>query len=56
MEDPLWVTYTAVVDAVDRGVIVDMIYFEVSKAFDVVSHSIILEKLQRLGVCSKFLV
>ena len=57
MEDQLLlVTHAEVVDAVDRGMIVDMIYLDFSKEFDVISHSIILEKLKMLGVCSKLLV
>ena len=44
VEDQLFVTYSEVVDAVHRGLTVDMIYLDFSKAFDVVSHFIILEK------------
>ena len=48
--------YAEVVDRIDSGSIVDMIFFYFSKAFDVVNHSIILNKLQVLDVESKLLL
>ena len=43
-------------EVVDRGLVVDIIYLAISRASDVVSHSIILKNLKILGVGSKLLV
>ena len=50
VEDQLLVTYADIADSVDKGLLVDIIFLDFSKAFDVVSHFIILEKLQKLGI------
>ena len=49
-EDQLLLTYDYVTKAVDSGAIVDLILFDFSKAFDVVCHQLLLEKLECLGV------
>ena len=56
VEDQLLMTYAEVVDAVDRGLTADMNYLHFSMAFDVVSHSIILKKLEMLGDRGKILI
>ena len=56
VEDQLLLTNVEVADKVDSGLIVDVILLYVSKAFDVVSHSIILNKLQMLGFGGKLLL
>ena len=55
LEDQLLVIYVEVVDAVDKGLTVDMVYLDISKELNVVSN-FILEKLEMLGVCGKLLV
>ena len=48
-EDQLVLTYTEVITKVDQGYIVDMIYLDFAKAFDTISHRILLDKLRCLG-------
>lgn len=48
--DQLTMVYDDVSKRVDLGSVVDMIFFDFSKAFDVVSHDILLQKLFHLGI------
>ena len=40
---------------VDSGRIANMVLLDFSKAFDVVSHVVLIEKLRDLGVCAMLL-
>ena len=51
--DQLLLVYDEVSKMVDKGGAVDVILFDFSKAFDIVSHAIMLNKLNRLGVQDK---
>ena len=42
--------YDSVSKSMDRGGLTDLILFDFSKAFDVVAHSLLLEKLRCLGI------
>ena len=49
-EDQLLITYSFIADCVDKGEIVDAILLDFTRAFDVVSHALLLMMLQALGI------
>ena len=53
--DQLTIVYNEVYKHVDDGCIVDMVLFDFSKAFDVVFHTILLQKLSCLGITGPIL-
>ena len=48
--DQLLLVYSEVSRKFDEGGVVDVVLFDYSKAFDVIRHDIMIEKLQRLGI------
>lgn len=50
LTDQLLLTYNEVTADLDSGHPVDLILFDFSKAFDVVRHTILLEKLRLVGI------
>ena len=52
-EDQLLIFYGNIVKWVDKGLIVDVIFMDFSKAFDRVSHSLLISKLRLLGFDGK---
>jgi hypothetical protein len=54
-EDQMLLVYSEVAELVDRGFVVDMALLDFSKAFDVVSHVVLVEKLRALGVAEVLL-
>lgn len=50
VEDQLIVTYNDVTLWLDEGYSVDLVMFDFRKAFDVVNHKILIEKLRNIGV------
>ena len=53
--DLLILTYDYVTKTVDDHKVVDLVFFDYTKAFDLVSHQIVLEKLRSIGVSGYFL-
>ena len=54
-EDQLLITYDYVSRGIDEGKIIDLVLFDFAKAFDVVCHSILLDKLRCIGVGGRLL-
>ena len=55
MMDHLLLVYDFVSKHVDEGSMTDVILFDFSKAFDVVVHSLLISKVQCLGIHGKIL-
>ena len=53
--DQLILTYEAITRMHDAGEIVDLVFFDYAKAFDRVSHEVLLTKLSHLGISGKIL-
>ena len=54
-EDQLLLAYCRIAGEIDKGRSVDAVYLDFSKAFDVLSFSILLNKLRSLGFCEQIL-
>ena len=54
-EDQLLITYDYVSSGIDKGKTIDLILFDFAKAFDVVCHAILLDKLRCIGVSGRLL-
>lgn len=55
-DDQLLLTYNFVSSGLDAGYVVDVVLFDFSKAFDVVNHPVLLQKLQSIGITGSLLV
>ena len=55
VEDQLLLVYSEVALLVDKSFVVDMILLNFSKAFDVVSHTLLLQKLRTIGINASLL-
>ena len=55
VEDQLLLMYGEIIERVDTGEVVDVVYLDLSKAFDVVHHELMIEKLMSLGFSPKVL-
>ena len=55
VEDQLIIVYNDVTWWLDSGYVVDVVLFDFSKAFDVVSHRVLMNKLNLLGVSGRLL-
>ena len=55
VEDQLLLMYGEVVERVDAGGIVDVVYIDLSRAFEVVNHGLLLRKLRALGFSEELL-
>ena len=53
--DQLLATYNDITGYIDQGKVVDLLFFDYSKAFDKVRHIILLQKLSDLGICPQIL-
>ena len=51
--DQLVTCYDFVTKGVDQGKMVDIVFFDFSKAFDTVSHPIMIAKLKSIGICTQ---
>ena len=54
-EDQLIITYDEITKGLDAGHPVDLVMFDFAKAFDVVCHAILLEKLWSVGIQGKLI-
>ena len=54
-EDQLLITYDYISRGLDKGRAIDLILFDFAKAFDVVCHTILLDKLRSIGIGGKLL-
>jgi len=53
--DQLLLTYNYITDWYDKGMVVDLIFFDFKKAFDVVHHKTLLDKLVSIGIAGNLL-
>ena len=49
-EDQLLLTYNDISKGLDAGHLVDLVLFDFSKAFDIVCHNVLIEKLRLIGI------
>ena len=49
VQDQLILTYDFIIEQYDKGLVIDMILFDFKKTFDLVPHSVLLDKLRLLG-------